>query len=107
MKIGRVVGTVVSTRKDDTLVGSKLLVVSAVDINNFQPGGTPTIMVDTVGAGIGELVLYVSGAAARNAVRNKDSALDTAIVGIVDEVHVSDLWKVNDPVSSEGDRYFE
>lgn len=106
MKIGRVVGTVVSTRKDDTLVGSKLLVVNAVDIN-LHPCGTPTIMVDTVGAGIGELVLYVSGAAARNAVRNRDSALDTAIVGIIDEVHVSDLWKVDGQVNSEGDRYFE
>jgi ethanolamine utilization protein EutN len=106
MNIGRVVGTVVSTRKDDTLVGSKLLIVYAVDIN-LRPGGTPRVMVDTVGAGIGELVLYVSGAAARNAVRNKDCALDTAIVGIIDEIHVSDVWKACDPVSTEGDEQFE
>lgn len=87
MNIGRVVGTVVATRKDDTLVGSKLLVAQPLDLH-YKSEGSAKVMVDTVGAGVGELVLYVSGAAARNAAKRKDGAIDAAIVGIIDSLEV-------------------
>ena len=87
MNIGKVVGTVVATRKDETLVGFKLLVAQPLDLH-MRPEGAARVMVDTVGAGVGELVLYVSGAAARNAIRSREGAVDTAVVGIIDELDI-------------------
>lgn len=87
MNIGKVVGTVVATRKDETLVGFKLLVAQPLDLHGL-PQGAARVMVDTVGAGVGELVLYVSGAAARNAIRRHEGAVDTAVVGIIDQLDV-------------------
>ncbi len=85
MILAKVVGTVVATRKDDRLVGSKLLLVQPV-----QPGGTPRgaplVAVDTVDAGAGEQVLVVSGSSARMAAGMTDRPVDAAIVGIVDSV---------------------
>ena len=87
MRIGRVIGTLVATKKDDSLVGSKLMVTQPLDID-YKPQGEPEIMVDTVGAGIGEVVIYSEGTASRNAAGKPDSAIDAAIVGIVDNVDV-------------------
>lgn len=87
MKIGRVIGTLVATRKDESLVGNKLMITQPLDID-YKPAGEPLIMVDTVGAGIGEVILYTEGTASRNAAGKPDSALDAAIVGIVDNVDV-------------------
>ncbi len=91
MNIARVVGNVVATRKDDTLVGSKLMVAQPLDLR-LQPQGGAKVMVDTVGAGIGELVLFVTGAAARNAAGNKEGAIDAAVVGIIDDLDISTHW---------------
>lgn len=91
MDIGRVVGTIVATRKDETLVGSKLLVVQPLDLAQ-NPAGGARVMVDTVGAGIGETVIYASGHAARNAAKKRDAAIDAAVVGIVDSCEISPEW---------------
>lgn len=87
MILGRVVGTVVATRKDDRLVSSKLLIVRPVDPAGKIDGGY-LVAVDTVDAGFGERVLIVSGSSARMASGLKDCPVDAAIVGVVDHVDV-------------------
>ena len=88
MILGRVAGTVVATRKDERLEGFKLLVVQLVD-----PGGEPkdsfVVAVDTVDAGVGELVLVVSGSSARMAAGCADRPVDAAVAGIVDAVDLT------------------
>ena len=87
MYIGKTIGTVVATRKDENLVGSKLLIIQPLNVD-LEPKGDSLVAVDTVGAGIGELVLYTKGTAARIAARKMDSPMDVSIVGIIDEVDV-------------------
>ncbi|GAA0714262.1 EutN/CcmL family microcompartment protein [Paraclostridium ghonii] len=89
MQIGKVIGTVVSTKKDETLVGSKLMITQPLNFKN-EIDGKPLIAVDTVGAGIGELVIYTEGAAARNATKKVQSSINAAIIGIVDNI---DVWE--------------
>lgn len=88
MLLARVVGTVVATRKDERLVSSKFLVVRPVDPVG-KPEGNHLIAVDTVDAGVGETVLVVSGSSARMASGLKDTPVDAAIVGVVDQVAVT------------------
>lgn len=85
MILGRVVGTVVATRKDPRLEGHKLLVVKPVTPDGKDEAGY-VIAVDTVGAGNRELVITVSGSSARMADGCKDKPVDCVIVGIVDGV---------------------
>ena len=85
MILGKVVGTVVATRKDERLVGSKLLLVQPVRPDGSQRGA-PLVAVDTVEAGVGEHVLVVSGSSARMAAGLAERPVDAAIVGIVDTV---------------------
>ena len=85
MILGRVVGTVVATRKDERLVGAKLLVVRAVDPQG-KPEASYLVAVDTVDAGIHDRVLVVTGSSARMASGLKESPVDAAIVGVVDSV---------------------
>jgi microcompartment protein CcmK/EutM len=87
MILARVVGTVVATRKDPRLEGFKLLIVKPVSPEGKDEAGY-IVAVDTVSAGIGERVITVSGSSARLADGCKDRPVDTAIVGIVDEVHL-------------------
>ncbi len=89
MNIGRIIGTAVATRKDDTLLGCKLMITQPLTMD-YKAVGQPMIAVDTVGAGIGEVVIYTKGKAARNAARKSDSAIDMAIVGIVDNIDLYD-----------------
>lgn len=88
MILDRVIGTVVATRKDDRLHGRKLLVARLVDVDGQDEKGH-IIAVDTVGAGVTEVVLIVQGSSARMAFSCKDCPIDAAIVGIVDTVEVS------------------
>jgi microcompartment protein CcmK/EutM len=87
MILGRVVGTVVATRKDERLLGAKLLLVRTIDPKGKDEAGY-TVAVDTVDAGVNERVLVVTGSSARMAAGLKDSPVDAAIVGIVDSVEV-------------------
>ena len=89
MLLGKIVGTVVATRKDLRLVGSKLLVVRPMDPLG-KPEGHYLVAVDTVDAGVGETVLVVSGSSARMASGLKDCPVDAAIVGIVDQIEIKD-----------------
>ena len=79
---GIVIGNVVSTRKQDALVGSKFLEIEVIE--NGQKTGKYLIAVDSVGAGIGETVLITTGSSARLALHNTSSPADAVIVGIVD-----------------------
>jgi microcompartment protein CcmK/EutM len=87
MILGRVVGTVVATRKDDRLMGAKLLVVRSVDPQGRDEAGY-MVAVDTVDAGASERVLVVTGSSARMATGLKDCPVDAAIVGVVDSVEL-------------------
>lgn len=88
MVLAQIVGTVVATRKDERLVGAKLLLVQPIDPGGAPRGG-PLVAVDTVDAGAGETVLVVSGSSARMAGDLKETPVDAAIVGIVDDVEVT------------------
>ena len=85
MLLGRIIGTVVATRKDPRLEGKKLLICRLVDPDGRDEKGY-IIAVDTVQAGLGEDVLIVQGSSARMAQGCKDIPVDAAIVGIVDLV---------------------
>jgi ethanolamine utilization protein EutN len=85
MLLARIVGTVVATRKDTRLEGKKLLICKPVDPEGNDEKGY-IIAVDTVDAGFREQVLVVQGSSARMAYGCKDTPVDAAIVGIVDQV---------------------
>ncbi len=87
MLLARVMGTVVATRKDERLLGKTLLVCRPVNPQG-EPEGAYLVAVDTVGAGFHEMVLIVSGSSARMSANFKESPVDSAIVGIVDEVQM-------------------
>ena len=87
MILARIVGTVVATRKDDRLHGRKLLVARLIGLDGQDEKGH-VVAVDTVGAGVQEVVLIVQGSSARMAFDCKDCPVDAAIVGIVDTVEV-------------------
>ena len=82
MKKGIVIGNVVSTRKQDSLVGSKFMEVRMIE--NGRETDDYVIAVDSVGAGIGETVLLTVGSPARLALSNQNAPVDAVIVGIVD-----------------------
>lgn len=85
MFLGKVIGTAIATRKDDHLVGSKLLIISQIDLEG-KTVNLPFVAVDSVGAGVGELVLYVTGSVAPFAVRKPEAPIDAATVGIIDKL---------------------
>ncbi len=87
MILAKVVGTVVATRKDERLVASKLLVARPLD-SSGQPDGNYLVAVDTVNAGLGDTVLIVSGSSARMAEGYKDSPIDAAIIGVIDQIDI-------------------
>ncbi len=83
MLLGRVVGTVVATRKEPQIEGWSLLLVRQVDAENREQGGY-VVAVDAVGAGVGETVLYASGSSARQTEVTRDRPCDAVIMAIVD-----------------------
>ena len=89
MLIGRVIGTVVATRKDERLRGGKLLLVRPITLQG-EDESSYLVAIDTVGAGVHERVLVVSGSSARLAEGMKDRPVDAAIIGIIDTVEVAD-----------------
>lgn len=87
MKLGRIVGTVVSTRKDSSLESLKLLVVENVT-TQLEPEGGYVVAVDSVGAGPGEVILYATGSSARQTAVTRDRPVDAVIMAIVDSFDV-------------------
>ena len=83
MFLARVVGTVVATRKDPSLVGMKLLVLQPIK-NDGTPSGKTLVAVDSVGAGVTEQVFYVRGREASVPFLPDEVPTDAAVVGIVD-----------------------
>ncbi len=82
MIVGKVVGSIVSTRKSENLIGNKFMIIEPL---GEMAGGTGRfVAIDNIGAGIGETVLVATGSAARVGMEN--APVDAAIVGIVDEV---------------------
>src|SRR5512138_2494352 len=93
MFLALVEGSVVSTKKEASMSGRKLLLlrpqlVDEKDPTKFRPGSNTIVAVDTVGAGVGELVLFCQGSSARLAGGLKDAPVDAVIIGIVDAVDV-------------------
>lgn len=87
MYLGRVIGTVVSTSKNEQLVGMKLLIVEKLT-ERLEREGTSEVAVDSVGAGTGEIVIVCKGSSARYVFGQGSAPVDTSIVGIVDTVEV-------------------
>ena len=83
MIIGKVVGSLFSTRKSEKLVGNKFMIVEPVE--SMRNTGSRLVAIDIIGAGIGEYVLVAQGSAARIGCDMADAPIDAAIVGIVDE----------------------
>ncbi|HEV2211602.1 MAG TPA: EutN/CcmL family microcompartment protein [Verrucomicrobiae bacterium] len=93
MFLARVEGSVVATKKDPSMSGRKLLLVrpqlvDEAEPTRFRPGANTIVAVDSVGAGIGELVMFCQGSSARLAPNLKDAPVDAVIIGIVDTVDV-------------------
>ena len=88
MLLAKVVGTVVSTRKDPNISGFKFLLLQQVNPETGETGGH-VVAVDAVGAGVDEFVLYASGSSARQTVMTKDRPCDAVVMAIVD------LWDID------------
>lgn len=87
MLIAKVIGTTVATIKDEKLAGRKLLVVRPTD-EFGNPSGKPYVAIDTVDAGIGDLVLTCAGSSARQTTLTKDTPVDAVIMAIIDTLEV-------------------
>ena len=85
MKIGKVVGNIWSTRKEEKLRSYKLLIVQPINILNGQSDHAPIVAVDIICAGVGETVLIVGGSSARSAAGDLRVPVDATVVGIVDD----------------------
>ena len=96
MLIGKVVGTVVATQKDEKLDGLSFMVVRQVDVAGVEMGGY-VVAVDAVGCGVGEVVLYASGSSARQTVITDKRPCDAVIMAIID------TWDVEGEVRYQKD----
>lgn len=89
MMICQVIGNVWATKKEETLVGKKLMIVKKADENGNFAGSECFVAADVVGAGIGEQVLVVNGSTARKAMGSDDVPVDAVIIGIIDSMEIS------------------
>ena len=93
MYLGKVIGSVVSTKKEESMKGRKLLMVRPMlvdpeDPGKFKPGNNTIVAIDTLGAGEDELVMFAQGSSARQAEGLKSIPVDAAIIGLVDSVTI-------------------
>lgn len=93
MLLGRVIGTVWATRKDEKLEGFKMLIVRAVDLD-LKPLSTFVVAVDTVQAGLGELVLVTQGSSARQTKETNNKPVDAVVIAIVENFDFSSMEKL-------------
>lgn len=89
MEIGKVVGNVWATKKDEKLNGQKFLVLKLMASKDKEREGL-LVASDIVGAGVGDLVLISKGGSARYAIGNMNVPIDAAVVGIIDSIEVTD-----------------
>lgn len=92
MLLAQVIGTVVSSRKEDSLSGLKFLLLRGVDLDGKLSGAT-VVAADAVGAGPGEMVLYASGSSARQTVATDKRPVDAVVMAIVDQWEVDGQQK--------------
>ena len=90
MFLGKVIGTVWSTKKTPDLEGVKFLIVHPYDLDH-EPTKNVVVVADRLGAGTGETVMCAYGKAARTAIGNQDMSIEAAVVGIVDRVDLADV----------------
>jgi len=91
MFLARVIGNVVSTKKDDAMQGRKLLLLRPQlvdDTSQLRPTANTVVAVDSLGAGVGEMVIYCQGSSARQAAGMLSVPVDAVVTGIVDSVDV-------------------
>jgi len=89
MFLGKVVGTVWSTKKSPDLEGVRFLIVHPYDLDK-EPTKNIVVVADRMGAGTGEIVMCAYGKAARTAIGNQDMAIEAAVVAIVDRVDLTE-----------------
>jgi microcompartment protein CcmK/EutM len=94
MLMGKVLGTVVATRKEQEIEGLKLLLVKGCDFDG-TPNGAVVVAVDAVGAGMGEVVLYATGSSARQTKATQNRPVDATIMAIVDQVSIEGKQRYN------------
>ncbi len=88
MIIAKVIGNIWATRKEDRLLGFKLLIVKPINILDEKEQKSPIVAADIIGAGVGETVIIVSGSSARSAVGDMHIPVDATVVGIVDDKEI-------------------
>lgn len=89
MILGKVIGTVWATRKDEELVGMKFQIVRHLDLD-YSLKETFVVAVDTVQAGVGDVVLMCTGSSARQTTYTKNKPVDAVIMAVVDKIDVAD-----------------
>ena len=89
MILGKVIGTVWATRKDEELVGMSFQIVKHLDLD-YKPKDTFVVAVDTVQAGVGDVVLMCTGSSARQTTLTKNKPVDAVIMAVVDKIDIAD-----------------
>lgn len=87
MRLAEITGTLWATRKDKQIEGLKLQVIQPITVHG-EHTGKPLIAVDTVGAGVGEIIYFVTASEAVIPLKNKPALVDASIVGIVDKIEL-------------------
>lgn len=96
MKLARVIGNLWATRKYETLTGRRMLLVQPLSFNGATEGG-PMIALDTVDAGVGDVVIYATSSEAAIPFRPRLTPTDATIVGVVEDIHhVEQSWRRGD-----------
>ena len=95
MLLGKVIGTIWSTRKDEKLVGSKFLIIRQLNLD-YTPKDSTIIAIDSVGAGVGEVVLVAQGSSARQTDITQNKPVDAVVMAIVDKLDVSEKDQVSE-----------
>lgn len=88
MKVGKVIGNIWATRKEEKLSGFKLLLIQPLNVLDNSAAGVPLVAADIIGAGVGERVIFVGGSSARNASGDNSTPVDATVVGIVDDMEI-------------------
>ena len=103
MLIGKVIGTLVSTHKEDKLRGLKFYILQKVDANG-KPEGGYVVAVDAVGSGVGEYVIYASGSCGRYTQQTENKPVDAVITGIIDTWNVDGVVRYDKSKSEKKSR---